>query len=62
MILIFACNDFLQISGTYGFVQIPGILGVLFKFSDVQKPFYSQFKLIGQYCFLNDVFELFLSF
>jgi hypothetical protein len=51
---IFASKDFLQISGTYGFVQIPGILGVLFKFQKTlmcKKPFFHNFKLIGQFCF-----------
>jgi hypothetical protein len=50
----FVCKDFLQISETYGFVQIPGILGVLFKFQKTlmsKKLFIHNFKLIGQFCF-----------
>jgi hypothetical protein len=33
---IFVCRDILQISEIYGFVHIPGNLGVLFKFQKVR--------------------------
>jgi hypothetical protein len=47
-------KDFLQISETYGFVQIPEISEVLFKFQETlksKKLFIHNFKLIGQFCF-----------
>jgi hypothetical protein len=51
---LFACKDFLQISLTCGFVQIPGILGILFKFQEtlMYKFFFiHNFKLIEQFYF-----------
>jgi hypothetical protein len=46
----FACEDFLQISEIYGFVQISGIFRVLFKFQE-KKLYIHNFKLIGLFCF-----------
>jgi hypothetical protein len=53
---LFACEDFQQISETYGFVQIPGILRILFIFQETlmcKKLFIHNFKLIGQFLLLE---------